>query len=296
MLAAVLYRARPHDARLGRLAIATFTAMLDKHAEPDGSFGPAGPGEANNQISTMVAGTYLATAFLEIGGDLSPSLRTRWQSAIHAAAIWLIPYLTFYVNGNINLGETAFEYMAYRATGDSTLLAAYARSLAFTLAPTGARWQGFGLHYTKLPRRTDGADGSGYLAESGRSIGFDTYYTYVQAGYAALLYAISRSAASLRLLNLLTNQLLAYTDRRAWLINISTGTRRGEPGKTIPFVSPALDVAAIAGGRADLLQAVGPQFGRAQREFRADVLENSQAAVIADYATAVIALEAPLAE
>jgi hypothetical protein len=290
MLAAVLSHTRPDDTRLRQLAISTFDTMLRLHASPDGSFGPPARGEANKQISTFSAGICLATSYLTLDRWLTPSVRVRWKDAVHAAATWLLPSLGFYVNGNINLGETTFEYLAYRVTGDRALLAAYEQSFGFTLSPPGQRRRGFVLRYTRVPTRPDGSDGSGYLAEAGKRIGFDRYYTYIQVDHAALLYAISRSQAALRLLNLLTNELLKQTNRHSWLISIGGGTRRGLPGAQIPFVTPVIDVAVLAGGRRDLAKYVLPQFRRARMEFAADVRGTSQEEVVAEYATALIAL------
>jgi hypothetical protein len=206
----------------------------------------------------------------------------------------LLGSLGFYVNGNINLGDTLFVYLTWHATRDPALKDAFERSLNFTLAPPQDRWSGFGLQYGKEPVRPDGSDGRGYLAEAGTGPpGFDPYYTTLQADRAALLYLVSRDPRAKRLLNLLTNTLLSRrTKTPPWFLDVSNGSRHPGPRGLAAFVSPAVAVAALAAGRRGLVPFVLPQLERSSVEFRASLSQHAnQHAVIGRYAIALMAAD-----
>gem|GEM_PF-6111616 len=295
VIAAILARSRPGEGRYRKLAIGTFDRVLDDHQQPDGSFGPPPSSETgNNHITTMVVANYLGVAYLELRSKLGERRRERWRTALERAARWLEPKASFYVNGNINLGVTNAMYLAYRATGRNELRRAFDRSWAFTLDPQGERWKGFGLRYLKRPKRADGSDGAGYLAEQGAGEpGFDPHYTTVQAGYAAMLFALSRKERPLRLLNLLTNAILTRTKRRTLVMQTGEGSRHPAASERYLEV-PAIPVAALTGGRTDLLTLVEPQLQHVRLSFPSYVASDSdQSGTLADYATALIALDPP---
>ena len=151
-------------------------------------------------------------------------------------------------------------YLAWRATGDTSLLGAYDRSWNFTLAP-GIRWPGFGLVYTRTSRSPLGVGGAAYLAEQGAGApGFDPHYTILQADYAAELYALSRDPQVLRLLNLLMNQLLTRVEKHTLAIQTGGGSRHPERGVSGPFISSALPVLAFANRSRDLVPLVMKQL------------------------------------
>jgi hypothetical protein len=212
----------------------------------------------------------LGNAYLELSDSLGKARRDRWRGAITGAADYLVRNgnLTWYTNGNINLGNTAVFYLAWRVSGRASYLDAYNRSWTFTLSPPQQRWRGFGLHLIRTPRRADGADGAGYLAESGGlAPGFDPEYSMLQLDVASRLYVESGDPRALRVTNLLVNALLPRVDAD-WALDTSNGTRRPQIGRKVPFITPALVVLADLGGRTALIPRARSQFGRIDREFR----------------------------
>jgi hypothetical protein len=292
-IAAIVSRAYPAAPRFRTWAIATMDAAIRDHHQRNGSFGDPGGGTASNEIPTIWTVNALATSYLELGNRLPAATRARWRREIAAAASWLAPNVTFYVNGNINLSLTLAMYLAARVTGNPSFIAAYHKSWSFTLHPGGARWAGFGLHVTRVPRRPDGSDGAGYLAEARpKKPGFDPHYTGVQAATAAELFAISHQAAARRLLNLLMNELLLRTNRRTFTITNGAGTRRTSSEGQGRFESPTVPIAALVGGRSDLVALVPRQLGLAGTDFRNYVRSgNDQNSVIGDYAWAALAVQ-----
>jgi hypothetical protein len=236
----------------------------------------------------------LAVAYLELADSLPASTRDRWRDAVHRAAAWLEPVLGFYVNGNINMGMTTFMYLAWRVTGDPTMLAAYRRSIDFTLAPGDGRWKGYGLKTTRKPSAPDWSDGRGYLAEAGQDgkPGFDPYYLTVQEAHAALLYAVSGSLRVRRVLNLLTNTLYARVDKRTWLYPVSGGSRRSVKGAVVPLLTPGAATLVMSGTRADLGALAIRQTRRVGVEFGGSVLQaNQQEGVIAAFVAPLVAAQ-----
>ena len=293
-VAAIVSVALPHDPRFRQWAQDTFDSAITDHRQPDGSFGTRSGG-ASNEIPTIWTLGALGTTYLELRATLPVQTRRRWQRVIASAARALLPDLGYYVNGNINLALTSAMYAAWRATGDPLLQLAYRRSWNFTLRPRGTQARGFGLRITKMGTRADGADGAGYLAEKGAgAAGFDPHYTGVQAGEAARLFALSHDPQVLRLLNLLTNELLQRTNRRTLMIVNGSGTRRTFSEGAGRFESPCIPVAALAGGRVDLLPLVTPQLRFAATDFHNYVKSGiDQNSVIGDYASSALALRPP---
>jgi hypothetical protein len=292
-VAAIVSRAYPADPRFRSWAIETIDRAIRDYRRPGGSFGVPGERSATNEIPTIWTVNAIATTYIELRNLLPPATRARWRQAIAGAANWLAPNVTYYVNGNINLSLTLALYLAARITGERSLNAAYRTSWSFTLHPRGSQWVGFGLHLTRRPRRRDGSDGAGYLAEARpKKPGFDPHYTGVQAATAAELFAISRRPGALRLLNLLTNELLARTNRRTLVITNGTGTRRVKSEGQGRFESPAIPVLALIGGRTDLIGLVSRQLTLSGADFRNYVRSgNDQNSVIGDYAWATLAAQ-----
>jgi hypothetical protein len=261
--AAVLWRSN-REPRLRTLALSTFDRAIQAHRRTDGGF----DGESV-EITTMMFGLELATAYLELRPALGTVREKRWRAAIVGAADYLHENgnLAWYTNGNINLGNTTLFYLAWKVSGQKRFLSDYETSFAFMISPP-SRWKGFGLKLDRTPKKRDGSDGKGYLAESaGATPGFDAEYTHLQADVAARLYVVSHDPRALRLLNLLVNKLLDGVDSD-WALSTAGGTRHAEAGRKIPFTTPALAVLVTSGARPDLAPRLARQLGRIEREFR----------------------------
>jgi hypothetical protein len=265
--AAVLWRSgtwrRPY---LLRVAETTFDRAIADHRRPDGSFGPKIGGEFDNEITTMFFGVELGIAYHELRTALDPARARRWQEALAGAARYLSDRLGgHYVNGNINLGASLLYQLTADATADPQWQEVFARSLQFTLHPPALR-AALGLRYAKKPKKADGSDGKGFLAEQGdRGAGYDAEYTQLQSDMLARLYALHPGARYLRLLNVLTNQLLDRVDGQ-FRLHTQGGTRHGAPGSVVPFTTTALPVLAFAGHRDDLRRRALGQLARVRHE------------------------------
>lgn len=247
------------------LAISTFDTAIADRQRADGGFG-APP---SLDIQTMTFGNELGSAYLELESVLPAATKVRWQGAIAAAADYLVTNrnITWYTNGNINLGNTELFYLAWRATGDERYRLDYEQALSFTISPPQDRWSGYGLRILHQPTWADGADGTGYLAEAGTGgIGYDPEYTMLQLDVATRLYMQSGDSRILRLVNLFTNVLLPRVDA-SWMLDTSGGTRHTEQGRKVPFVTAALQVLATIGGRPELSPLASSQFGRVETEY-----------------------------
>jgi hypothetical protein len=288
--AAVLARLQGPTSRWLPIAQETVEETIRRYQQPDGSFATS---PADAQFGTFVTGQYLAGAYLQLEPYLSAPRRTQWRRAIDRAARWLVPRLSYYVNGNVNLGETAFVDLAWRVTGDRSLARAYRRALRFTLAP-GPGHPGYGLTYLDRPRRADGRDGAAFLAEGlvGVVPGFDTNYTLVQNDHAAMLYAFSRAPEARRLLNLLTNTLVRRADPHTWLIEAINDSRHPNTRSVVRYESPGLAMAALAAGRRDLRPRVMDHLAQCLRGFHALLSQGpGHQDSVSEYATALIALQ-----
>jgi hypothetical protein len=255
------------DPGLLLLATSTFDRAISTHRNPDGSFGdPTG----SPDIETMVFGRQLGYAYLELGSALGADRIARWRASHAGAANFLIRNgnVRWYTNGNINIGNTEFFYLAWRATRARRYLAAYERAFRFTLHPPSQRWPGFGLRILAPPTAPGDADGAGYLAESGGGPpGFDADYGQVQLDAASRLYLWSADPRALQLANLLLNVLRGRVDG-SWNLDTSGGTRHPQPGRRVPFTTPALAVLAWSGERPALRQALQRQFVWINRVYR----------------------------
>lgn len=239
------------------------TAIATRQAV-DGSFsGPSGDTQSPD-IATMFFGDEEGNAYLQLAPVLDPVRRARWRSSLMAAAMYLIRHgnLTWYTNGNINLGNTELFYLAWRASANPMFYAAYTQAWNFTLYPPQSQWPGRGLHFARVPTRADWSDGAGYLSETGPGgTGFDAEYTSLQLDEAARLYLLSGDPRALRLANALVNMLLARITAGYWL-DTSGGTRHTEANRQVPLLTSAFAVLGLDGGRSDLLARIAPQLAQ----------------------------------
>jgi hypothetical protein len=268
--AAVLWRAEGGgDRELRRLAVSTFDRAIADHRNPNGSLGD--PADSPD-ITTMMFGVELGSAYLELAPSLDSSRRSRWRQTLVGAADFLIANrnLTWYTNGNVNIGNAELFYLAWRAGGKRRHLDAYNAAWTFALNPR-SRWSGFGLHVA-AQTATPGqwwVGSAGYLAESGGGApGFDPEYSQLQLDVVSRLYVLSRDPRALRLSNLLVNALLPRVND-AWDLDTSGGTRHPQPDRHVPLITPAFAALGWVGGRADLAARLPSQFARVDREYRA---------------------------
>jgi hypothetical protein len=263
--AAVLWRTTgEHNHHLKALAVKTFDAAIAQHHNANGSFGdPANsPG-----IASMMFGVELGTSYLELKGKLGRRRRTLWRKAITGIANFLIRTgnLTWYTNGNINIGYVEMYYLAWRASGERRFKRAYNAAWRFTLHPPQGRWPGFGLHL--IAGDAVAASGAhlsgpaGYLSESegAGAPGFDPEYTELQLDVDTRLYVLSHDPRALRLARELVNALLPRVNS-SWYLNTSGGSRHPQQGRTIAFLSPALVVLGWLDHRSELARLATGEF------------------------------------
>ena len=251
--AAVLSQTVPADTSMKSLAVTTFDTAIADHQLADGAFDDSTG--APDGITTGFFTVDLGMAYLELRSSLPASTQTLWSNSIAAAARYLISSgnTNWYANGNIVLRQTEVLWLAYAATGDPSFRSAYDAEYAFALAPSQSRWPGFGLQITRAPTKSNGADGAGYLAESGGGApGFDPNYTMAQLDTATDLYVLTRDPKYLRLMNLLYNQLSPLVSS-SWVLNATGGTRQNY---FEPFMTGAVSVLAASGARPDITPAM----------------------------------------
>jgi hypothetical protein len=245
-LEATLWRVDGRRAALRkRRSIRTFDRLIREYRDAKGSFG----GDA---VATEFFANELATTYLVLGNSLDSRHRAAWRAAIAGAAQFLITNgdIHWEANGNVNLGETEFEWLAWAITGDDAFHDAYETAWTYVISPPQKDWPGYGLHLTRRPTRADGADGAGYLAENGgNGPGFDPEYTMLQLSLAARGYVLTGDPRFLRLANLIWNQLRPLTSRPGWILDAQNGSRRSHIDN---FNSAGILVLATQGRRTDL--------------------------------------------
>jgi hypothetical protein len=249
-------------------AVQTINTAIATHQQSDGSFlDPATPGSSD--ITTMFFGVEFGTTYHLLSGVLDPATLARWQQSLAAAADYMIRKgtLTYYTNGNINLGEVEFFYLVWQATGNAKYDLAYEQEWATTLTPNQLQWPGGGLVISKAPTVANGSDGSGYLAEIGPGgTGFDAEYTELQLEVASRLFLLSGDPRALRIANLEVNQLLPRVNS-SWMLDTSAGTRHTALNRSVNFLTPAFTVLNLFGGRADLAADVLPELNSEQAAY-----------------------------
>ncbi len=241
----------------------TIDTAIATRQGPDGAFsGPRGDTQSAG-VATMFFGVELGTAYRLLAPSLSAATRARWQRSLASAAGYLVAAhdVTWYANGNINLGYTELLYLAWQATGDTTLEQDYEDSWAFTLDPPQARFPGAGLVTVRNPTLADGANGDGYLAEIGPGgTGFDAEYSSLQLDVACRLYLLSGDPRALRLANLLLNVLMPRVNTSSWMLATDHGTRHTQADRHVGFITAAFAVLGFDGGRSDLAHYALPQL------------------------------------
>jgi hypothetical protein len=252
------------DPELHRVAVDTFDAAIAEHQLRSGAFA-----DSLGQPDVVGTGFFtvdLGVAYRELRGTLDQRTAGAWSAAIARAADYLIDSgnTSWYINGNVNLRQTEVLWLAWSATHQQRFLDAYESEWSFTISPPRPRWDGFGLHISRQPTRADGADGAGYLAESGGGApGFDPSYTDAQLATATDLYVLTRDSRYLRLMNLLFNQLRPRIDS-SWTLDATGGTRESYRE---PFMNQAVSVLAASGDRPDLVSGVSGQLRRVETEY-----------------------------
>ena len=252
-LAATLWRVNGRrNKRLLHKATATFDRAIADHMNADGSFGdPHFP-------DTQFFGVELGTTYLLLGNHLGHERRAAWKAAIENGASYLIKSknLTWEANGNINLGQAEYEWLAWAITGKERFRKAYEVALKYAIDPPQSRWPGYGLHLTH-PSDAGMPGGAGYLAENGGSgPGFDPEYSMLQLSVASRAFLLSNDLRFGRIADLLWNQLSPLITTRTWLIDARNGTRRSHVDAV---TTPGLVVLAKAGSRPDLAKFVDAQ-------------------------------------
>jgi hypothetical protein len=262
---AYMLSGRTQPALLGE-AEGTIDTAIATRQRSDGAFlGPPGDTQSPD-VATMFFGDELGNAYLALLPVLDPGRRARWQAALTAAAQFLVHNgnLTWYTNGNINLGNAELFYLAWRATGNPLYNALFNQAWNFALNPPQSQWPGRGLRFVTSPKRSDWSDGAGYLTETGAGgTGFDPEYTSLQLDVAARLYLLSGDQRALRLANVLVNMLLPHVTSSFWL-DTSGGTRHTETSRYVPLLTSAFAVLGLDGGRADLLHDIAPALAEEQ--------------------------------
>lgn len=266
--------AKDRQAWLLKVAVETYDTNIAQHVAADGSF------DKPERPDTYFFAVELATAYIVLGDDLDKAHRASWREALEKMIAylqktknlpggeytdWIKPEDRngWYTNGNIELGEAELLYDMFKITGEAKYKTLFETQWANTLKPTAQRFSGFGLVVTKEPTKADGSDGAGYLAESGgKGPGFDGDYAQFQVTLAARLYAMSRDARVLRLLNLLINQTLPLVDQTTWIYDATNGSRHS---LKFPYSTCGLAVATWLGGRTDLAPPLSGQFAKATR-------------------------------
>jgi hypothetical protein len=266
-LGAVLWAAgRLTDPAQKAAVVDTFDHAIATRQLADGSYGDDGNSKA---INIAFFAPVLGNALLVLGDRLPAATRARWSRSLRRSSEFLAEHneLTWYVNGNINLAYALTLYVTWRATGDGRFRSLYQRELRFAISPPASRWKGHGLEIRRKPARADGADGRGFLSETGAGgTGYDPEYTYVQLDVLSRLYALSGDRSVLRLANLLTNQTLQNVNAK-WNL-LTTGTRHPQPNRYVPYSTPAIVVLGRLGANSALMERMGPQLSRTLELYR----------------------------
>lgn len=219
---------------------------------------PSRPGVYADGPSWGLGVAYVLETYLWLKPYLDTATRNRWLASFNLAANdWFSNERNYYVNGNVEVGETLAVYLMYLVTGDSVWQSRYQTQIATTIAPStsigalgnNANAAGFGWKWVVEPTggssvggnglagTGDGANGKGYFAESKNDtthpeqIGYDVIYTTVQLEFMIRLYEWSGDARLVKYINSMLNLLLDS-------VNTTTANQT--------IVGPAGDSAVIA--------------------------------------------------
>jgi hypothetical protein len=237
------------------------TAISDEQGANGGFQPPAGDSTAE-ATATMWFGVEMGTTYHLLAPFLSTATIARWQASLAAAGNYLIASknMTWWANGNINLGYTEFMWLVWQATGDGKFLTAYNNSWAFIITPPQSKFHGAGWITRRTPTGVDGAGGAGYFTETGLAdTGFDPYYTTLQLDIAARLYLLSGDRRALEASNMIMNIELPRIQTGTWVLNSSDGTRHVGPN-TSQLITSGFAVLGLDGGRTGLLSDVLPEL------------------------------------
>jgi hypothetical protein len=254
----------------GDPAVLTFAessidTLLSCQQQPDGALFNTSSGAG---LDTMFFADHLGMAVFALGDRLDAGHRASWTAAVVAAARYLVASgnLHWYTNGNIAVGNALTMALAWRLTGSPEFYDDYETALQFAINPPQDRWPGFGFVVTKAANNTDGSDGSGYFTEAGATgPGYDGDYSQLQDEQLSRLFLVTNDPQVLKLLNMVTNQLLWRTDTTTWMTDSSGGTRHNYPHN--PFDTSALAVLTALGRRTDLAGYVNSQLAATVSEF-----------------------------
>ena len=262
---------------LHKIAVETFDRALKDHQKPDGDFADL----TGHRVFFTID---FVNTYLLLKDTLDADTRQRWLAAMAIQVQFLMqhgelpnPALGnnwkgtdgWYVNGNVELCQAEWLYLVWKATGEQKYKDLYERQWKKTVRPS-PRWKGYGVFYFKQPTRSDGADGSAFLAEANVVPGFDPEYGTLQLSAAARLYMKSRDPRALRLTNLLLNSLLPSLNKDTMVLDATYGSRHS----TYPlFQVCAPEVLAWLGGRSDLLPMLSDQFNKG---VKAPLLQNAR--------------------
>ena len=130
-------------------------------------------------------------------------------------------------------------------------------------------------------RMADGLDGKGYFTEGAADAipGFDAEYTMLQIDFLARLYVINREPVVLRMLNMVTNELMPRVNTTTWRLNTSGGSRHPQLNREFPFDTAALAVLANLGNRPYMQRFVPSQTAAYIKAFKGDDGERLRYAV-----------------
>ncbi len=246
-------------------AIATMNSAITIRLQPNGSLGQTSGGD--NTIDTMEFCKALAVCLYVYGDTLPAATKARWQNTLINAGTYLRTSggLTYYTNGNVNLGYYAHLKMAYDLTGDYTTGQLSGKAWWTLNHPDESidvSWAGWGYIFTSSPDPDtaapyDGAGSDAYFTEEGPGgNGLDWDYTQYQLSELALIYLWDRDPRLARLTNLLLNTIYPRLNTTTWELNTMGGTRQGYAAPTTPrpisFDTPGLIVANTLLGRTGL--------------------------------------------
>jgi hypothetical protein len=243
------------------MAVKTFDYLIAEHYNRDtGTITPPMSGEGGPDIQTALFDGSLGQATVALGDRLDAAHRATYASVVARGADFLVrnKNLSWYTNGNIVLANVAVMAFAYKLTGKPAYKQDYETALEFAVHPPQQRWPGYGIQYTKIPKRADGADGAAFLTEAGAKPGYDPEYTMMQVDTLGRIYLLNADSRVLRLINLETNQLMERVRQSDWTLDTSGGTRHPQVGRRVSFDSSALTILARH-GRADLAPLVPAQ-------------------------------------